>query len=63
MTNKNERWETTDKVSDLIKQATEASEYLKEDSVGYYYSWMLITLRRLDSKGDLVVPHESRFKK
>lgn len=58
-----ECFEVTNKVSDLIKQAEECIEYLNEDSVGYYYMWMLQTLKQLNKNGNLIVMPKCRVKK
>ena len=60
---KKEYWETTDKVSLLIKDAEDCIQYLEEDSVGYYFMSMLEALKQLDGSGNLVVPPKRRFTK
>lgn len=40
-------WEVTKKTTDLIKAAEEVWPHTKQDSVGYYYYWMLQELKKL----------------
>ena len=45
---KNFCWETTGQLSELLKQAEHGFQYLKEDTVGYYYYWMWRTLKEIE---------------
>lgn len=40
-------YETTGDLKDLIKRAEDCVQYLEENSVGYYYYWMLHELKKL----------------
>lgn len=47
---KNFGWETNGQIAELIKQAEGALPHLEENSVGYYYYWMLQELKKLAAK-------------
>lgn len=40
-------WETTGRLEDLIEAAQECIQFLEENSVGYYYMWMLLELKKI----------------
>lgn len=40
-------WETTGKLEDLIEQAEDCVQFLEQNSVGYYYMWMLLELKKI----------------
>ena len=50
---KNFCWETTGQLGELIKQAEECTQYLQENSIGYYYYWMLWTLKEMQARARL----------
>lgn len=43
---KNFCWETNGQLAELIKQAEEQLPHLEENSIGYYYYWMLQELKK-----------------
>jgi len=43
---KNFCWETNGQLAELIKQAEECLPYIEENSIGYYYYWMLQVLKQ-----------------
>ena len=46
---KNFCWETNGQLAELIKQAEEQLPHLEENSIGYYYYWMLQEMKKLVS--------------
>lgn len=56
-------YETTGEISDLIEAATDCLRFTEENSVGYYYYWMLEALKKLNAANNVTLLPDSRFRK
>jgi hypothetical protein len=59
---KNFCWETNGQLAELVKQAEGALQYLEQNSVGYYYYWMLQELKKFATKASAVEQPNTKAK-
>jgi len=56
-------YEQTGEIADLIESAEDCLRFIQEDSVGYYFYWMLEALKKMDGASNVTMFPDKRFKK